>query len=80
MPTAVARAAEGFPARWRWQLVELDESVADTWRAHATPTWIDDDLVVVPAWLPFDAPTGHDRRAHRAGRHVRPRRPPDARC
>jgi len=55
---AVARAAEGFPARWRWRLVEVDESVADTWRAHVTPTWVADDLVVVPAWLPFDAPAG----------------------
>ena len=55
---AVARAAEGFPGRWRWRLVEVDESVADTWRAHVTPTWVADDLVVVPAWLPFDAPAG----------------------
>ncbi|MFT3854661.1 MAG: 50S ribosomal protein L11 methyltransferase [Ilumatobacteraceae bacterium] len=55
---AVTRAAEGFPARWRWRLVEVDESVADTWRAHVTPTWVADDLVLVPAWLPFDAPAG----------------------
>ena len=51
---AVARAAEGFPARWRWRLVEVDESVADTWRAHATPTWIAGDVVICPAWVPFD--------------------------
>lgn len=55
---AVTRAAEGFPARWRWRLVEVDESVADTWRAHVTPTWVADDLVLVPAWQPFDEPVG----------------------
>ena len=32
---AVARAAEGFPARWRWKVIELDPSVTETWRAHA---------------------------------------------
>ena len=55
---AVTGAAEGFPARWRWRLTEIDERVADTWRAHVTPTWVADDLVLVPAWLSFDAPAG----------------------
>ena len=53
---AVARAAEGFPARWRWRLIELDPAVTDSWRAHAGPSWVERDLVVVPAWLPFEAP------------------------
>jgi ribosomal protein L11 methyltransferase len=57
-PEAVARAAEGFPKRWRWRLVEIDESVAETWRAHVTVTWVADDLVVCPAWIPFDDPPG----------------------
>jgi len=48
---AVARAAEGFPARWRWRLVEVDESIAETWRQHARPTWVSHDLVVAPAWV-----------------------------
>jgi ribosomal protein L11 methyltransferase len=48
---AVARAAEAFPVRWRWRLVEVDETVADTWRRHAVPTWITSDLVVCPAWV-----------------------------
>lgn len=55
---AVTRAAEAFPARWRWHLVEVDAAVADTWRDFARPTWVSDDLVVVPAWVPFDAPAG----------------------
>ena len=48
---AVTREAEAFPTRWRWRVVELDPTVADSWRPHATPTWIERDLVVVPAWI-----------------------------
>ena len=55
---AITREAEAFPKRWRWRLVEIDPSVADMWRSHAQPSWIERDLVVVPAWLPFDAPAG----------------------
>jgi ribosomal protein L11 methyltransferase len=55
-PAAVSRAAEGFPARWRWKVVELDPSVTETWRAHAHASWIERDLVVVPAWIDFDDP------------------------
>jgi ribosomal protein L11 methyltransferase len=51
----VARAAEGFPDRWRWHLVEVDDSVVDTWRAHAVPTWVTQDLVVTPTWVPVHA-------------------------
>lgn len=32
-------------------LVRVDRSTADTWRDHARPTWIDDEHVVVPAWV-----------------------------
>jgi ribosomal protein L11 methyltransferase len=56
--SAVAHAAEAFPKRWRWRLVEVDPAVADTWRQYARPTWVSDDLVIVPAWVPFDAPAG----------------------
>lgn len=37
--------------RWPWRFVTVDEAVSETWRAHAVPTWIGDDLVVHPAWL-----------------------------
>ena len=47
---AVAAAAEGFPERWQWRLVEIEPAVVDTWRRHAVPTWVADDLVVVPSW------------------------------
>jgi ribosomal protein L11 methyltransferase len=51
---AVTRAAEAFPSRWRWHLVEVDPTVADTWRRHAVPSWVTPDLVVVPAWVDAD--------------------------
>jgi ribosomal protein L11 methyltransferase len=50
-PAVPIRAAEGFPARWRWRLVEVDDAVVHTWREHATPTWVTGDLVVCPAWV-----------------------------
>jgi len=48
---SIARAAEGFPSRWRWRAVEVDESVTESWRAHAVPSWVDRTCVVVPAWV-----------------------------
>ena len=38
--------------RWTWRFEDVDESVTDTWRLHAQPTWIAADLVVYPSWLP----------------------------
>lgn len=57
-PDAVTAAAIGFPPRWRWHLVEVDDEVVHTWRRHAVPTWVADDLVICPAWVPFTAPQG----------------------
>jgi ribosomal protein L11 methyltransferase len=53
---AVTRAAEAFPSRWRWRLVEVDARVAETWRQHAVPSWVTPDLVVAPAWLDVEFP------------------------
>jgi ribosomal protein L11 methyltransferase len=47
---AITSAAEAFPQRWRWRTVEVDPAVAEAWRAHAVPSWVDERLVVVPAW------------------------------
>lgn len=55
---AITTAAEAFPARWRWHTTEIDPAALDSWRAHALPSWIERDLVVVPAWLDID--TGPD--------------------
>lgn len=55
---AVTQAAEAFPKRWRWRTVTLDPSVAESWRAHAVASWIDTDLVIVPAWQDIATPPG----------------------
>jgi ribosomal protein L11 methyltransferase len=55
---AVARAASHQLDGWEWRVVEVDESVADVWRAHAVPVYIDVDLVICPAWVPFDPDDG----------------------
>lgn len=61
----VTREAEAFPARWRWRVVEVADDVVDTWRAHAVPSWITPDLVVVPDWL--DGRDERDELAERDG-------------
>jgi ribosomal protein L11 methyltransferase len=50
-PGALAAAAAAFPVRWPWRAVDVDESVSDSWREHVSPTWVNDGLVVVPAWM-----------------------------
>jgi ribosomal protein L11 methyltransferase len=55
-PSSVTRAAEAFPARWRWHTVEVDDTVANSWRQHATPSWVAPDLVVVPDWVEVQVP------------------------
>jgi ribosomal protein L11 methyltransferase len=44
------RATAMVGERWPTRFVDVDDSAADTWREFAGPMWIDDDLVVVPAW------------------------------
>jgi ribosomal protein L11 methyltransferase len=55
---AVTLAAEQRLDRWLWRLTEIDESIADTWRAHAVPVHIDGDLVICPAWIAFEPEPG----------------------
>ena len=43
---------------WPWRFVDVDATVADTWRQFAQPVWVTPELVVCPAWVPFDAPPG----------------------
>lgn len=57
----IRRALEGFPARWRWRLVDVDGDVVHRWRLHARPTWVQDDLVVTPAW--YDGSLGERARS-----------------
>ena len=50
---AIARADAALGARWPWRVVEISEAAADTWRDFAEPMWVDDALVVVPAWQEY---------------------------
>jgi ribosomal protein L11 methyltransferase len=54
----VTAASSQRLARWAWRVVEVDETVADTWREHSKPVWVDADLVICPAWVPFDGAPG----------------------
>jgi ribosomal protein L11 methyltransferase len=41
----------------RISVAHIDRSVADTWRIHAAPTWVDEEVVLCPAWVDSpDAP------------------------
>ncbi len=48
---AVARAVDTLDARWTWRTEDVSTVAAETWRDHAEPSWINDDLVIVPEWL-----------------------------
>lgn len=54
---AVIAAASRRLAQWAWRFVEVDETVADTWRDHVQPVWVEPDLVICPAWLRFEPDT-----------------------
>jgi ribosomal protein L11 methyltransferase len=51
---AVVAAASQRLKRWSWHCVEVDEAVADSWRTYAQPVWVEPDLVICPAWVPFE--------------------------
>lgn len=48
---AITEVLQAFPSTTATR-VHIDRSVADTWRAHAEPTWITDSVVLVPVWVP----------------------------
>ncbi len=47
---AVDRAELALGERWHFRTVDVDDAASDTWREFAGPMWVDDELVVVPAW------------------------------
>lgn len=49
---AIERATTALGERWPTRVVDVDDGAADTWRAFARPMWVEDGLVVVPAWQP----------------------------
>ncbi|MEP7113988.1 MAG: 50S ribosomal protein L11 methyltransferase [Ilumatobacteraceae bacterium] len=57
-PGVARLAATRCLERWPWRFVDIDETVADTWRDHASAVHIDEDLVICPAWVPFEPPVG----------------------
>jgi ribosomal protein L11 methyltransferase len=50
-PGAIDRAMAALAGRGTVRTVEIDDTAgSQAWREHAGPTWVDDGLVVVPAW------------------------------
>ena len=50
---AIERAVTALQGRWQHRVVDVDDvdqEAAQRWRDFASPMWVDDDLVVVPAW------------------------------
>ena len=41
---------ENFP-KVRVSIAHIDRSVADSWRIHAVPTWVNEAVVLCPAWV-----------------------------
>jgi ribosomal protein L11 methyltransferase len=47
---SIRRAADRMGERWPWRIEAVDDLAADTWREFASPMWVDEHLVVTPAW------------------------------
>lgn len=47
---ATERATAALGERWPTRAIDIVDDGADTWREFAGPMWVDDRLVVVPAW------------------------------
>ncbi|HYN33901.1 MAG TPA: 50S ribosomal protein L11 methyltransferase [Ilumatobacteraceae bacterium] len=48
--TAIERAGTAMGQRWPWRVEAVADGPADTWRDYARPMWVDERLVIVPAW------------------------------
>ncbi len=48
---AIDRVIATLAAGWGHRVVDVDETVADTWRRHAAPIPVTDQLTIVPSWL-----------------------------
>jgi ribosomal protein L11 methyltransferase len=51
---SIRRAGDRVGERWPWRIEAVDDVAADTWREFASPMWVDDGLVVTPAWQHHD--------------------------
>ena len=54
----VKGAAAKHLVRWPWRFVEVDETISESWRHHASPIYVDSDLVICPSWVRFVAAAG----------------------
>lgn len=55
---AIEQVATTLAPSWTWRVVEVDETVAETWRRHAVPIAVTGSLTIVPAWLDDVAVSG----------------------
>lgn len=53
---AIERAVDAIAGRWAHRTVEIVDAGVELWRDHAQPMWVNEQLVVVPAWC--EAPVG----------------------
>ena len=49
-PIAIERAAQALGERGPHRVVDVVDETTNAWREFAGPMWVDDGLVVVPAW------------------------------
>lgn len=47
---AITTVLEAYPST-SIEHISIARSVADTWRQHATATWVNDEVALVPAWV-----------------------------
>ncbi len=55
---SIRRAVDHLAQRWDWRVDVIADETSDAsraWREFAAPMWIDDRLVVVPAWLEHES-------------------------
>lgn len=53
-PAAVDRAVAALAGRFGHRIVDVESAAANTWRDFASPMWVSEHLVVVPAWQEID--------------------------
>ena len=58
---AIARAAAALEPGWTWRVVDVPTAFSETWREHVEPSWLADDLVIVPEWIDIDVGDGVTR-------------------
>jgi len=55
---SIADAAASLRPEWAWRSVTVKQSVMTSWRRFAAPTWVTNEVVIVPSWLADETETG----------------------